>query len=239
MQREYHQWYSPALNRGMEMLVFGHAGAPVIVFPTSMAHFYEFEERGMVEHLRDRLDNGHLQLYCVDAVDTESWYNWGASPWWKGERQTHYDRYLADEVLPFIRWKNQNGFLITTGCSFGAYHAVNFAFRHPDAVRKVVAMSGRYNMRGYADNSTESNVYYNSPLDYIGGINWDNQDYANQLRQQEIFLTLGEYDLAVCKNETYQLSNLLNLKGIGNRVDVWNGVDHDWPLWKWQITNYL
>jgi esterase/lipase superfamily enzyme len=26
MNREYHRWYSPRLNRDMELLIFGHAG---------------------------------------------------------------------------------------------------------------------------------------------------------------------------------------------------------------------
>jgi hypothetical protein len=34
MHREYHRWFSQRLQRDMEMLVFGHAGAKVIVFPT-------------------------------------------------------------------------------------------------------------------------------------------------------------------------------------------------------------
>ena len=33
MNREYHQWHSPALGRTMEVLVFGHAGARVLAFP--------------------------------------------------------------------------------------------------------------------------------------------------------------------------------------------------------------
>jgi esterase/lipase superfamily enzyme len=35
MHREHHRWFSPALGREMELLVFGHSGARVIVFPTS------------------------------------------------------------------------------------------------------------------------------------------------------------------------------------------------------------
>ena len=35
MRRDYHKWYSPELGREMELLVFGHDGLPVIVFPTS------------------------------------------------------------------------------------------------------------------------------------------------------------------------------------------------------------
>jgi len=42
MNREYHRWFSPALNRDMEMLIFGHAGARVLVFPTSLGKYYEW-----------------------------------------------------------------------------------------------------------------------------------------------------------------------------------------------------
>ena len=42
MHQESHKWYSPSLDRDMELLVFGHAGVPVIVFPTSMGKYFEF-----------------------------------------------------------------------------------------------------------------------------------------------------------------------------------------------------
>jgi len=46
MHREYQHWYSPSLGREMELLIFGHAGARVLVFPTSMGRFFEWEDRG-------------------------------------------------------------------------------------------------------------------------------------------------------------------------------------------------
>ncbi|MBC8077315.1 MAG: esterase, partial [Chloroflexales bacterium] len=39
MHRSYHAWHSPALGRTMELLVFGHGGTPVLVFPTSRGRF--------------------------------------------------------------------------------------------------------------------------------------------------------------------------------------------------------
>ena len=72
MKREYHKWSSPALGRDMELLVFGHDGPPALVFPTSCGRFFEFEDRGMVNAVRDKLEHGHLQLICVDSIDSES-----------------------------------------------------------------------------------------------------------------------------------------------------------------------
>jgi hypothetical protein len=48
MNREYHRWFSPRLDRDMELLIFGHAGAPYLVFPSSMGTFHEYEDSGMI-----------------------------------------------------------------------------------------------------------------------------------------------------------------------------------------------
>ena len=80
MHREYRRRHSPGLNRETELLVVGHAGAPVLVFPTSKGKFYEWEDRGMLELLRRQVENGWLQFYCVDSVDAESWYCRRAHP---------------------------------------------------------------------------------------------------------------------------------------------------------------
>ena len=47
MNREYHRWYSERLHREMELLVFGHGGAKVLVFPTRDGRFYEYENLGV------------------------------------------------------------------------------------------------------------------------------------------------------------------------------------------------
>ena len=96
MNREYHRWYSPSLGRDMEMLIFGHAGARLLVFPTSKGKFYEWEDRGMMEAMGEAIENGWLQVFCVDSVNEESWY----ARWkWRGDRawrQTQYDNYLRN-----------------------------------------------------------------------------------------------------------------------------------------------
>ncbi|MGO8070719.1 esterase, partial [Rhizobium leguminosarum] len=41
------------LHRDMEMLVFGHAGAKVLVFPKRDGRFFEYEQLGLVASLAD------------------------------------------------------------------------------------------------------------------------------------------------------------------------------------------
>ncbi len=87
----------------MELFVFGHSGMPVIVFPTSMGRFFDYENRHMIDVRRDRYERGELQAFCVDSVDAESWYNKSIPPGARAGRHVEYDRYIANEAVPFIR----------------------------------------------------------------------------------------------------------------------------------------
>ncbi|HLF03334.1 MAG TPA: alpha/beta hydrolase-fold protein, partial [Anaerolineales bacterium] len=163
MNREYHRWWSPSLQRPMELLVFGHAGARMLVFPTSMGKYFEWEDRGMVGALGEHLERGWLQMYCVDSVDEESWYARWAHPGGRAWRHVQYENYLLYEVLPLIYHKNPTPYLIVAGASFGAYHAMNFALRHPDKTNRVIAMSGLFDIGPWTDGYVNDTVYYNNP----------------------------------------------------------------------------
>ena len=76
MKRVYHKWWSENLERDMELLVFGHGGAKVLVFPTRGGRFYEYENLRITDVLQSKIEFGYLQLYCVDSIDAESFYCW-------------------------------------------------------------------------------------------------------------------------------------------------------------------
>ena len=103
MNREYHKWWSPRLGRDMEVLVFGHSGLPTIVFPTSRGRFFEFEDRGMVGAIWQKIESGGLQLYCVDSVDGESWYNKDVPPRWRIARDCMRARAVGFKVSRIAR----------------------------------------------------------------------------------------------------------------------------------------
>ena len=235
MHREYHRWHSPRLNREMELLVVGHAGAPVLVFPTSKGRFYEWEDRGMLSLLRWQVDQGWLQFYCVDSVDEESWYCRWAHPGGRAFRQTQYDDYLYHEVLPLVRHKNPNHFLITVGASFGAYHAMNFGLRHPDVVRRVVGLSGIYDIRRWADGFGGEHVYLNNPVQFVEG-EGDSHRLA-LLYGMDIIMAVGREDPLVASAR--EMSRVLWGRGIGNALREWDGWAHDWPYWQKMLTLYI
>ena len=97
-------------------------------------------------------------------------------------------------MLPFTAWKNPNPYLITTGASFGAYHAVCFGFRHPDRVNRIIGMSGLYDMKRLTGGYSDANVYAANPQDFIR----HEHDPArlDALRRQDIILAIGRDDPA-------------------------------------------
>src|SRR5256885_16647346 len=80
MQRDYIKEYSHRLGRDMEILHFGHAGRTLLVFPTSMGRFFQWEDFGLVDALGDVIESGAFQLVCVDNVDGESRHDRGRPP---------------------------------------------------------------------------------------------------------------------------------------------------------------
>ena len=72
MKEEYFKWYSPNLNREIEMVVFGHSGYPVILFPTSMGSFHENKDMGLIESARWFIEQGLIQIYCPSSNDKDS-----------------------------------------------------------------------------------------------------------------------------------------------------------------------
>jgi esterase/lipase superfamily enzyme len=235
VHREYGGWQSPALGRGMEYLIFGHAGARVIVFPSSRGRFYEWEDFGMIGALGEHLERGWLQLFCVDSVDAESWYDDGAPPEARAARHTQYDRYLSDEFLPYTASRNGNPFVITTGASFGAYHALAFALRHPHGVGRVLGMSGLYDVRRFTGGFTNDDVYYANPFEFIQ--HERDEDRLDAMRRMEIILAIGRDDPSV--TNSVEMSRRLWEKGVGNALRLWDGWAHDWPSWRRMVRAYI
>ncbi len=235
MNREYHRWFSPSLQRDMEMLVFGHAGARVLVFPTSMGRFFQWEDSGMINALGDQLERGDIQLFCVDSVDEESWYAKWKPPGERAWRQTQYDYYLVNEVLPFTFQHNSNPYLIAAGTSFGAYHAANFAFRYPQLVGRVIGLSGYYNIKNFTNGYSDDNVYFNNPCDFIQ--NEHDSSRLDALRHIDIILAIGRDDPSCSNNEYF--SGILWSKSIWHALRVWDGWVHDWPFWQQMIRMYI
>jgi len=236
MVREYRKSHAASLGREMEMLVFGHAGLPVIVFPTSGGRFFEFEDRGMVAALAGKIDSGQVQLFCVDSVDLESWYNKQVSPRWRIARQMQYEDYILNEVAPFLRYKNQDQHLVTLGCSFGGYHAVNIALRHPDVFSGFLAMSGAFDLSRFLDGYYDQDCYFNLPTHYLP--NMSDAWFLERFQRNTYVLATGWDDQ--CLEQNRVLDRIMSSKGIPHQLHIWDSLNaHDWPTWQRMVQEYL
>jgi len=242
MNREYHRWHSPHLQRDMELLVFGHAGAKVLVFPTRDGRFHEYEDLGLVRSLTGQIEAGQLQLWCVDSIDWESFYCFWRHPAERIRRHIQFERYLLDEVMPMMHVWNPHPCVIAHGCSLGAYHAANIAFRHPERFQKLVAFSGRYDLtidvehfKNLFDGHYDDNVYFHTPTHFLP--NLDCSWRLGHLRDMDIALVVGAEDPFLDNNR--RLSAILDAKGIGHRLLVWQGRAHRGRYWRRMAPLYL
>lgn len=236
MHREYQKWFSPALRRNMELLIFGHAGAPLLIFPTSKGRFHEYEDRGMIAANAHLFETGYLQAFCVDSVDEESWYNRHTHPANRVLRHIQYENYLLDEVLPLIGHRSGGQRLTAMGCSFGGYHAANFSFRHPHLVARLISMSGAFDIRSFLSGHYDQNAYFHNPVDFLPQLT----DHGRLQQIRAIDIVLGTSDWDICLPENLRLSGILNGKAIPHWLDVWQDHSkHDWPLWHRMVQKYF
>jgi esterase/lipase superfamily enzyme len=219
----------------MELLVFGDRGIPVLVFPTSMGRFYQWEDFGMVGHLHRRIDEGQLQLWCVDSVDDESFYDRGRPAQDRARRHLAYDRYLVDEVLPAIRRENGEPRLELIGASFGAFHALTLATRHPGVARRVLGLSGAYDAARWLDGEGAHDAYFVNPLAFLP--NLADEVQLGALRTTDFVIVTGADDPNV--EESRRVVGTLQEKGVPATLHLWNGWAHDWPYWKEMVDTFL
>jgi esterase/lipase superfamily enzyme len=226
----------------MELLIFGHGGERVIVFPTREGRFYDYENFGLVAALTHQIESGRIQLFCVDSVDSESVYAWGKSPKDRIARHTQYEQYILNEVIPLTAIVNSNPTLAAHGCSIGAWHAVNIAFRNPWQFQRVVALSGRYDLTQSVGNFPDlfgghydTDIYFHTPNHFIPNVSDPN--LIEKLRSLRISLAVGEHDPFGGSNR--RLSESLWEKGVGHSLDIWNGEAHRARYWRQMAPCYF
>lgn len=226
----------------MELLVFGHDGAKVLVFPTRDGRFHEYEDLRIVNSLTDKINAGHLQLWCLDSVAWESFYCFWSHPADRIRRHVQYEEYVLNEVMPLMAQQNSNPCTIAHGCSLGAYLAANMAFRHPQHFQKLAVFSGRYDLtmniecfqdlfNGYYD----ENIYFHTPTHFLPNLNCDL--HIDYLRRMDIVMSVGAEDPFLDNNR--HLSGILQAKGISHQLYVWEGRAHRGHYWRMMATLYV
>ena len=235
MKEEHIRWYTPHLSREFDMLTFGHAGYPVIAFPTSLGRYYQNKDFHLIDSVAYMVDAGQVKIYCPDGIDEQSWYNKSIHPADRVRTHMAYENVILHDVVPHAQRDTGRHRVCVAGASFGGYHAANFAFRHPDVVGYMISLSGSFDIKPFLDGYYDDNCYFNNPVDYLPGLNdpWQ----LDQIRNMGIVLNTGEWD--ICRGANEHLSRILHDKGIPHWLDIRPGAIHDWPAWNETFPIYL
>ena len=205
--------YSPAIGAAGKVVIHGHYGRPVLVFPAEGGSAWDYESNGMVGAVGSLVEAGRAKLYCVDAFDS-------------GDR-SKYESWIIDQVAAFIH-EDMGGAqdILTTGCSMGAFHAANFVLRRADLFTAAICQSGNYEFGITGE---------------VSGFHGDHLDWIRS--RASFLLVCGQgmwEDTTGALESTKHLAWLLGEKGIRHELDLWgHDVPHDWPSWRAQIAHHL
>ncbi len=231
MKESHSKVFSGNLGIELEMEVYGHWGYPILAFPTSLGRYSQNKDFKLVDSVANLMEAGKVKLYCIDSIDTFSFYNESMHPEQRIHNYILYDKFLNEELVPGILNECNTNKLGVAGCSFGGYHAANFAFKHPDKTKYLFSMGGAFDIKPRLDGYYSESVYFNNPPDFLK----DSRD--ENLWEMNIILGTSDFDF--CKEANIKLSQILAEKNITHWLDIRRGLTHDWPAWREMFPDYL
>ncbi|MFF0379199.1 esterase family protein [Actinoplanes missouriensis] len=223
--------------------VYGHYGRPVLVFPSEGGYPQEFADRGMVAAVEGLIDAGRVKLYCVGSFDGGTWSAADIPIEERALRHGAYESWIVEAVVPHIRDDSGGtGEIVTAGCSLGAFHALNFAFKRADLFPLALCFSGNFNpTTWYGWGEPGDAVYFNNPAAYVANLHGDHLDWLRS--RLSVLLVCGQgrwEDTTGSLASTRHMAGLLEAKAVPHEVDRWGfDVPHDWPSWRAQLAHHL
>jgi esterase/lipase superfamily enzyme len=239
MRREIESWFSPALQKEMPLVSYGHYGFALLLIPTAAADYLEYERFQLLDTLKPMINDGKFRVFSVNSINNESWLNSNMAGEHKAIRHNQFNKYIFDEVIPFIKTKTSPETPVyVCGASFGALHSMNLFLKRPDLINGVIAMSGVYDLMEYSKGFYDEQVYFNSPVHYVPNLN--DQWYLDRIRSSShihILTGSGDYE---DPNAARRFSEILYSKQINHELSVW-GTEwkHDWSTWRRMLGEWL
>ena len=226
------------------VISYGHWGRPVLVFPSEQGRAYDYENNGMVDAVADLIDAGRVKLYCVDSFDAQTWSRADLPLEERARRHGAYESWIVDQVVPFVHADCGGPTdIATTGCSLGAFHAVNFALKRADLFPVAIGLSGNYDAAAWnAWGERGDATYFNNPVDYVAHLGGDHLDWLRSRLSIVLVVGRGAWEThpTGALPSTRQFAGLLQGKGIPCELDLWgHDVAHDWPWWQRQLAHHL
>lgn len=244
MRREHREIWAPSIGASASVVAYGHWGRPVLVFPSEAGRAWDFEDRGMVAAVGDLVEAGRVKLYCVDAFDAATWSNRTIPLEERARRHGSYEAWIVDEVVPWIHHDCGGPTdIITTGCSLGAFHALNFACRRADLFPLALCFSGNYDpSHWHAWGERGDAAYFNNPMDYLANLDGDHRDWLRSRLSLLLVVGRGAWEVhpTGALPSTEALAAILRAQDLRHELDVWGeDTPHDWSAWQRQLAHHL
>ncbi len=232
---------SAAMGRRVHVWCFGHFGAPVVIFPTAAGFAHEWDRQGMVDALAPLIGAGKIKLYCPESNVSQAWTDKKTDPAWRIGLHQAYERFVLEDLVPGIRadCDAPEIRIAAAGASLGAFYAANFALKKPEIFHYALCMSGRYQAYNFTGGFSNMEIYFNNPMAYVPNLSGEALERVRAQTHLTLVCGQGAWEEG-CIEETQQLADLLEHKGINHYRDIWgHDVSHDWAWWKRQALFHL
>lgn len=221
--------HSDAMDRDFDVEVYGAGGAPLIVLPEGNGSCSSWNDHGMVETLSDRIDDGTIQLFCVDSADPSGWYFAEGAARYRKKAALSYIKFLCQEFVPFVRAKNQ-GLPILAGAGIGALNAAIAMLQHPELFGGLLAMSGTYDARNIVGESFDDVWEQLSPVDIAQHLT---AAQKKSLAPRHLAFVSGQNVSEDGVKTQHALEAIFADQGIDATFEYWGeDVTHSWMWWQ-------
>ncbi|MCB0893680.1 MAG: esterase, partial [Propionibacteriaceae bacterium] len=227
---------APGLAHRGTVIRYGHWGRPVVVFPSEAGRAWDYENNGMVAAVQPLIDAGRIKLYCVDSFDRYTWSDSWLPLEERARRHGAYASWITEQVAGFIGADTPGaGDAIVTGCSLGAYHALQFALTRADLFPVAICLSGNYDpttWRAWGDRGDAA--YFANPTHYVPNLGGDHLDWLRSRFFGILVAGQGAWEThpTGALPSTRHMGHLLAEKGLNHELQLWgHDVSHDWHWW--------
>lgn len=244
MDRYHIELDAPGLPRPGTAIRYGHWGRPVVAFPSEAGRAWDWENNGMVDAVAPLIDAGRIKLYCVDSYDAATWSDGWLSLEERAQRHGAYAAWITGPVADFIGSDTPGARdAVATGCSLGAYHALQFALTRADLFPVALCLSGNYDpstWRAWGERGEAA--YFTNPTDYVPNLDGDHLSWLQSRMFAVLVAGQGAWETHPTQAlpSTRHMSHLLATRGIPHELDLWgHEVSHDWHWWQRQVAHHL
>jgi esterase/lipase superfamily enzyme len=146
---------------------YGSAGVPLLYLPSSEGDEREFANYGLPALVAPWVQAHRAQVFTIDGSGRTTLFDDALPPVERIRHYARFERYVVDELLPWIETQTGEARITAIGASYGAFVAANLLFKHPRRVDRVCGLGGVYGLWHRLDGHHDLEVYFHTPLEYL------------------------------------------------------------------------